>query len=155
MARAKLGSMSEETVPQDLDLLEKEVEHLLDQQAKEAAASKFAANCNAPEKKKRKKAQAPSAFLKDAATAMQEKPENKGESKFLQEATATEKQPKNKSTRAELQKELGHIRRSKEQQYHSTARLLKGLAQGDDAAEQYAARQRPDLLMRLFKPSKA
>ena len=169
MARAKLVSLEEETVPQDLDQLEKDVQLLLEQQEKDAAlaeaSSKFVSNCSAPEKdqekKKDKKTKVPSSFLKNPAQHP-EKPENKDESRFLQKPEKKKKQKNPATVRntrfstplaaAALQQELGHIRRAKGEQYQSTVRLLKGLAQGDDAAEQYAARKRPELLKSPAKP---
>lgn len=175
MAREKLGCIDEETVVQDLDLLEREVMALIDQQMKEASnvpaaatlrdTSKFIpANGNRPGAEARQKL---SLFLRRPV----EDGEKPGKSRFLLVAELLQPEKKTQPGRSPalggtlvsgqafaaplnpvaLQQELGQIRHAKAHQYESVARLLKGLAQGDDTAEHYAAQYHPALLKRLLK----
>lgn len=186
MAREKLGCIDDETVPQDLDLLEKEVMTLIDQQMKEAANaplvrkatcveapifenSKFAAANAHKQEQQRGKHSALSLFLRKQPQ-QRGKPENShflfasnnfvpekkphfvpGKFTAVQGASVSSQAVSIHFCPTALQQELGHIRHAKAHQYESVARLLKGLAQGDDIAEQYVVRHHPDLLKKLFK----
>lgn len=178
MSYEKLVSMNNETVPQDLDQMERDVLLMIEQQARDAANQQDVAT-EAP-------AAAQSKFARRRPTPQQRRPEQPlpffslfmgkdksqkqaAHSRFLlpvnanaqpcdsaqkpaEKKTAVTRRANGSVSTTALQAELGQIRHAKVHQYESVARLLHGLAQGNDVAENIAATRHPELLKK-FSPS--
>lgn len=179
MSYEKLVSIASETVPQDLDQMERDVMLMIEQQARDAAnqqtvtavettpaQSKFTGRKQGITQQPRKPAEQPLPFFSLFASGKDRQPKIAADSRFLLHVNANTQAPgacaqkpadtktvtrrlgANVSPTA-LQAELGQIRHAKVHQYESVARLIQGLAQGNDVAENIAATRHPELLKKF------